>query len=742
MKINKFALIVLGALSANSLFADDMEEVIVSSSLIDQAASDIPNPLHVMSGNDISNDASQSLGETLDDLLGVSSADYGSGVGQPIIRGMSGSRVKILDNGLVNRDVSGLGADHINDVDLSNVQQIEVVRGPSSLLYTNGTIGGIVNIVDNSIAQKNVKRLTKVNLETQSVNHGDAQSIFYQDNLNNINISFSYKESSFGDFDVPNGAVLHMEEEHHDDEKDHDEPEDHEENLGYLSNSDFQSESLKFGASTTGDWGYVGFSLANIESLYGIPFHGEVHDEHDGEEEGHDEHEEERIFSTTDSDKFDLRGSLNVNGNHLSSVDFFLRDSDYRLTEQHAEEEHHEEDGYDEEDHDEHEGHSEGPTTFANDSLEAGLIFDISNDLFSQKLSLNFVNEDTSVLGAEAFMNPASRDELTLGYFASRDFNNLHIDFGIRLDNIDNEGSVSAAHEEEHHDDEEEHGEEDHEEMETSFYDKSFNNSSFAFNIGRSISDYVDLDMGFASVERAPSAIELFMNGAHLATGRFEVGNSNLNSEKSNNFDLTLSIDNGNFFASATVFKNDVNNYIYLNDESEEEHEEHDEEHEEDHDEHGGLILANYLQQDAELDGYEIEFGNTIELPSGELTLSFGRDELSGKFSTGGNIPRLNPARNIIKLKYSKTGMDLGLSFKDVAKQNKIGTNEIVTSGYQMLNAKLTKSINIGSQGELTLSLFGNNLLDEVARNHSSFVKSQVPLPGRNYGLRFNLTLN
>jgi iron complex outermembrane receptor protein len=86
--------------------------------------------------------------------------------------------------------------------------------------------------------------------------------------------------------------------------------------------------------------------------------------------------------------------------------------------------------------------------------------------------------------------------------------------------------------------------------------------------------------------------------------------------------------------------------------------------------------------------------------------------------------------------------MDLGLSFKDVAKQNKIGTNEIVTSGYQMLNAKLTKSINIGSQGELTLSLFGNNLLDEVARNHSSFVKSQVPLPGRNYGLRFNLTLN
>ena len=725
MKINKFAFLFMGAVTINGLLANDIEEVIVSSSLIDQAASEIPNPLHVMSGNDIANNASKSLGETLNDLLGVSSADYGSGVGQPIIRGMSGSRVKILDNGLVNRDVSGLGADHINDVDLSNVQQIEVVRGPSSLLYTNGTIGGIVNIVDNSIAQEDVQRLVKIGLETQSVNDGDSQSIFYQDNLNDINISFSYKDSSFGDFDVPNGSIIHSEEEHHEDHEDHEDHDEQEEELGYLANSDFASESLKFGASKTSDWGFIGFSLANIESLYGIPYHG---DEHDEEEEGHEEHQGERIFSTTDSDKFDLRGSLNINGNFLSSVDFFFRDSDYVLTEQHAEED------------DEHEGHSKGPTTFANDTIEAGLIFDLSNDQLSQKVSLNFVDEDTSVLGAEAFMNPASREELTLGYFASRDFDIFHVDFGIRFDNINSEGSVSSAHEE-HHDEDEGH-DEDHEEMETSFFDKSFSNSSLAFNFSKSLNDFIDLDIGFASVERAPSAVELFMNGAHLATGRFEIGNANLNSEKSNNIDFTLNFNYDNFFASATVFKNDVDNYIYLKDETEEEHEEHDEDHEEGHDEHAGLILANYLQQDAELDGYEIEFGNTIILSSGELTFSFGRDDLSGEFSSGGNIPRLNPARNIFKLKYFKDDMSIGLNFKDVKKQNDIGANEIATSGYQMFNANLTKSINLGNEGELTLTFFGNNLLDESARNHSSFVKSQVPLPGRNYGLKFNFKFN
>jgi iron complex outermembrane receptor protein len=731
MKTNKFALLFMGAVTINALLANDMEEVIVSSSLIDQAASEIPNPLHVMSGNDISNNASKSLGETLNDLLGVSSSDYGSGVGQPIIRGMSGSRVKILDNGLVNRDVSGLGADHINDVDLSNVQQIEVVRGPSSLLYTNGTIGGIVNIVDNSIAQEDVQRLAKIGLETQSVNDGDAQTIFYQDNLNDINISFSYKDSSFGDFNVPNGSIIHIEEEGHQEHEDHEEHDEQEEELGYLVNSDFASESLKFGASKTGDWGYIGFSLANIESLYGIPYHGDEHDEHEDEEEVHEEHEGERIFSTTDSDKFDLRGSLNINGNFLSSVDFFFRDSDYVLTEQHAQED---------EEHDEHEGHSKGSTTFANDSVEAGLIFDLSNDQLSQKVSLNFVNEDNSVRGAEAFMNPASRDELTLGYFASRDFDVFHVDFGIRFDNIDSEGSVSSAHEE--NNEKNEGHDEDHEEMETSFFDKSFSNSSLAFNFSKSLNDFIDLDIGFASVERAPSAVELFMNGAHLATGRFEVGNANLNSEKSNNIDFTLNFNYDNFFASATVFNNDVDNYIYLKDETEEEHEEHDENHEEGHDEHAGLILANYLQQDAEFDGYEIEFGNTIMLLSGELTFSFGRDDLSGEFSRGGNIPRLNPARNIFKLKYFKDDMSIGLNFKDVEKQNDIGANEIVTPGYQMFNANLTKSINLGNEGELTLTFFGNNLLDELARNHSSFVKSQVPLPGRNYGLKFNFKFN
>ena len=86
------------------------------------------------------------------------------------------------------------------------------------------------------------------------------------------------------------------------------------------------------------------------------------------------------------------------------------------------------------------------------------------------------------------------------------------------------------------------------------------------------------------------------------------------------------------FMQIKEVFRNDIDNYIYLQDETEEEHEEHDEEHEEHHDDHGGLILANYLQQDAG-DGriMRIEIGNVFDLGSGALKLSFGRDDISGE---------------------------------------------------------------------------------------------------------------
>ena len=222
MKNKILFLALLGVFSANYIHSDEIEEVVVQASILNVTQDKIGDPLHILSGTDISDFGTTDLGGTLDSLLGVTSSDYGTAVGQPIIRGLSGSRVKILTNGLVNRDVAGIGADHKNEVDLNDIQQIEVVRGPSSLLYANGATGGIINIVDNTIATSDIeKRLLKLGFETQSVNSGDGQSFSVADNLGGLNLYFSYSDSSFGNYDIPSGAVLHEEEEHHDDEDDH-----------------------------------------------------------------------------------------------------------------------------------------------------------------------------------------------------------------------------------------------------------------------------------------------------------------------------------------------------------------------------------------------------------------------------------------------------------------------------------------------------------------------------------------
>ena len=732
------AIVILIAFHSSNLLSQDqnVEEILViTSAIVD--TSEISNPVYVISGEDFLDGATTSLGDAIDSYLGVSIADFGAAVGQPIIRGMSGPRVKILKNGMVNRDVSGLGGDHLNDLDLNDIQQIEIVMGPSSLLYANGTSGGIINVVDDCISALNYElpELT-VGYETQSVNDGSTENFNFKNNINGFNVNFGYKNIDFDNYDVPTGAILHEE-----DHEDHDE-EEHEENMGFLNHSDYAAEATKFGISKVGDWGYVGFSVDNLESVYGIPFHGDEHgdehgDDHDddhgdehGDEDEHDEHGEERIFSTTDSESFTIKGSYNVNGDLVNKIDFTLRESDYTLTEAHAEEEGHD-------DHEEEEEHA--PTVFSNQATEYGAIFDISDNNVERKVAFNVVDEDNSIVGEEAFMNPANNEEFTIGYFMSRDLDLFNVDLGVRIDQIERSGSVT----------DEDHGDIDN-------YNIDDTTNSFAVNIGRNLNDNLDISLGYASVERLPSVVELFMNGPHLATGRFEVGDPTLSSETSNNFDISLNYEKDDFYAYASFYITDVENYIALIDE-EEDHDDHEDEHHDEEDEdghhddddhgddhddhgHGNLIHANYMQEDAEFDGYEFEIGRTLDIGMGELKVSFGRDVVNAKFSDGHYVPRINPARNIYSLSYKQNDIVFKLNLKDVDKQSDIGEGETVTKGYRMLDTRLTKTFNLRDKSELRVSIFGNNLLDEVARNHSSFVKNEVPLPGKNIGVKFNLT--
>ena len=745
-----------------------LEEIVVTASFVGINESSATRPIHVLDGKQITEAGVQSLGEHVDGLLGVSSADFGGAVGQPIIRGMSGNRVKVLNNGTVIRDVSALGPDHAVDVSLNDVQQVEIVRGPSALLYSNGSVGGIVNVVDNTIPRTDLEGFSgSVGAEAQSVNDGEVVDLALRGTVGVLNLTYSFQDADLEDYEVPTGAVLDMHDDPHDEEHEGEHDEEHEEgheedhgDMDKLANSDVSTTSHRFGVSTTGDWGYVGLSYSDLSSTYGIPFHSEAAheehgDDHEGEHEGeheeehadehHEEDDGERIFSETQSEIHALNGSLKTGIGFLNAIDFALKDTDYELAERHAE-------GEQEEGHEGHD-HAEGPTGFSNEATEVSVSLDLSADERIRRVVLNYAEEEISIIGEEAFMAPVDSTETTLGFFSSDNLGFATLDFGLRYDLVDRDGFVAEMHHEEGHEEghegEDEHGgdHDEHHEDEIVFDPASFSDEVFsaAATLRRDLSQHASLSLGLASVSKTPSAVELFMNGEHLASSRYEIGDVNLDTERSNNIDLAFNFDLHGWFGSASVYYNRVDNYIYLRDELEEEHEAHmddaheGEHHEEGHIDHGGLILSEYSQQDAEFSGYEIEIGKRFELPRGELEFTLGRDEVNAEFTAGGDVPRIVPARNMFTARYMFEDFSAKLLVKDVETQTNVAPGESTTDGFTLVNADASWSYGFNDSTRLTLTAFARNLTDEVARNHASFVKEQVPLPGRNFGVRVRL---
>lgn len=736
------ALAVAVAIAPLALAQDEfIEEVVVTSSLVH---SSLTATAFVVSGEAITESGSQAIGEHLSTLAGVSSNNYGPAVGQPVIRGMSGNRVKLLQNGLVIRDASGIGPDHANDVDLNNVQQIEVVRGASALLYSNGASGGIINIVDNTIARSDVEEASAyVGVESQSVNDGSGFSAGARGNAGGFNISYDYSEFDADSYDIPRGAILHEEEHHeeHEEEHDDDHHEEHDEDMTTLANSDYETEAHRFGISRTGDWGYFGASYQELSSTYGIPFHGEHEEDHEGEGEAHEEHGEERIFSQTDSEILTFEGQLNLNGDLLKNVRFSVRDTDYLLSENHAEGEEHEGEAHDDGDHEEH-GHSEEPTFFSNESTEIQLVFELGTDEQPRRVVVNHVNEEVAVLGEEAFMEPVDSTETTIGFFAGFNAGDFDIDVGARWDDIERDGTIREMLHEGEHEEGEDHDEHDSEEFELEPFTYSDQSVSAAVTIGRQLSDSLNASLNLGVVNRAPSAMELFMNGEHLAVARYELGDANLDSERSNNIDLGLSYAADDWFANVSVYRNRVDNYIYLQDEMDDDHDHEEEGHEEGHDEHDheGLLMASYVQNDATFSGYEIELGRRFALAGGELEVRLQRDDVNAEFSGGGDVPRITPARNVLAFDYTLGMTNASFEIQDIERQNAVADFETATDGFTLVNARISHSFELGERAALMISAYGRNLTDEVARNHTSFVKNEIPLAGRNIGIKARLS--
>lgn len=242
---------------AQSTSTAQMEQVIVTASPFRNGENDqILTPAKVLAGDELRDKVGSSIGETLSQELGVSASAFGAGASRPIIRGLEGSRVKMLENGMAVSDVSGLSNDHAVSSEGAVARQIEILRGPAALLYGSGAIGGLVNIVNERIPTTlEAKPTGQLETRYSTVDNGKNVSGTADGATGNIALHVDGNWRDTNDYKIPDRRVL----------------QDADSAMQRLPHSDTREKNVGAGASWVDSWGYAGVSASHLSNLYGIP---------------------------------------------------------------------------------------------------------------------------------------------------------------------------------------------------------------------------------------------------------------------------------------------------------------------------------------------------------------------------------------------------------------------------------------------------------------------------------------
>ncbi len=244
----------------------ELEPVIVTSPL-QLKLSESAMPVTVLSDDELRMKTGHSIGDTLKNELGISSQSFGPGVGTPVIRGQAGPRVRVLSNGIGSNDASAISPDHATSVEPLLAERIEVLRGPATLLYGSGAMGGVVNVIDNRIPGQMFDKLVGAALEqrfdstsdetstTMKVEGGQGNLAYHLDGFyrhrNNLDIGGNGIDTTKVGITDPSLVVV-------------DNPK------GYLNNTGAEAISGSAGMSWIGAPGFAGVSINNINNNYGI----------------------------------------------------------------------------------------------------------------------------------------------------------------------------------------------------------------------------------------------------------------------------------------------------------------------------------------------------------------------------------------------------------------------------------------------------------------------------------------
>ncbi len=256
-------LLLIGVFALTANAQEAQFEVIIDAVHVRNAETALP--ITIMDEEEVRNEARLSLGDSLSRQPGINNASFGPAVGQPVIRGQQGRRVMNLTNGMPNTDASGNSADHANTVEPMLATGIEILRGPSTLLYGGGAIGGVINVLDSRFADE-VPASPSFALEGRHDTASDMDTLVSQFNFATgqhvWHLDFTSRD--WNALEIPGLAIhpAYLEGEDHEEAENSD---------GYIANTGGESSAATLGWSYVMNNGFIGFSANRIESDYGLP---------------------------------------------------------------------------------------------------------------------------------------------------------------------------------------------------------------------------------------------------------------------------------------------------------------------------------------------------------------------------------------------------------------------------------------------------------------------------------------
>jgi iron complex outermembrane receptor protein len=661
--------------------------IVLTAVPLNQTLKDTTTPVNVVRKDQLLAGGT-TLGNALAGQVGVHADTFGGGASRPVIRGQTSPRVKVLSDGSEVMDASGISPDHAVTVDPMLAQKIEVLRGPATLLYGGGAIGGVVNVIDSKIPTRMPKNGMEgeLNLRANTVADEKAGAAGVTIGLGDqfaLRVEGSKRDAN--DYIAPlNGERR-------------------------VDGSYSKGETGSVGFSWIGDKGFAGLSFTQRKDEYGLPGHSHAYeachlhdlklhcDEHEEEGEGH-EHEEEGHehgedghdhahdhehaavpWIELDSKRWDFRAEYNQPFSGIEKIKVRAGYTDYQ--------------------HDEVE---EGTvaTSFKNKGYDGRIeLTHVPVAGLRGVFGVQYAHSDFKTDGEEAFLPETVTENISAFLLEHYQWRDVRFELGAR-----HEWQTITP-----------------DSTDSKFSSKEFDESATSVSAGAKwefIPDYA-LSLSLSRSERLPQAQELYANGGHFATNTFELGNADLGKETSNNIELGLRKTAGDLTFAVNAYHNQVDDYIYAKT----------------LDQFEAFRLIQYTQGDASFNGLEAETSYRFsDMYTGTL---FG-DYVRGKLKNDGNLPRIPSARVGGRINADWDAITGSVEVYRSLKQDDIASYENETSGYNMVNASIAYKGDMGERSSYKLYMQMNNLFDARYYNHSSFLSS-IPQQGRNFtaGVQF-----